>query len=119
MDAQKTAIYAKSNPKDIVGIKLAHYDGHDWAPTDSTVAAGKLSKLPVMIDFGLSDPPLSLEELLMKHLRPGDIFTHVYAYWPKIREAPVDENGRVKSYIFEAQKSGRIFDVDTEAHFLE
>ena len=111
MDAHKTAEFAKSHPEDIVGIKLAHYDGHDWAPTDSTVAAGKLSNLPVMIDFGLSDPPLSLEELLMKHLRPGDIFTHAYAYWPKTREAPVDENGKVKPFIFEAQKSGRIFDV--------
>jgi dihydroorotase len=111
MDAHKAADFAKSHPKDIVGIKLAHFDGHDWAPTDSAVAAGKLSNLPVMIDFGLSDPPLSLEELLMKHLRPGDIFTHAYAYWPKTREAPVDENGKVKPYILEAQKSGRIFDV--------
>lgn len=111
MDAHKTAENAKAHPKEIVGIKLAHYDGHDWAPTDSTVTAGKLANLPVMIDFGLSDPPLSLEELLMKHLRPGDIFTHAYAYWPKTREAPVDENGNVKPYIFEAQKSGRIFDV--------
>ena len=111
MDAHKTAEFAKSHPEDIVGIKLAHYDGHDWSPTDSTVTAGRLSNLPVMIDFGLSDPPLSLEELLMKHLRPGDIYTHAYAYWPKTREAPVEENGKVKPYIFEAQKSGRIFDV--------
>jgi len=111
MDAHKTAEFAKKYPSEIVGIKLAHYDGHDWAPTDSTVEAGKLANLPVMIDFGQSDPPLSLEELLMKHLRPGDIFTHAYAYWPKTREAPVDENGKVKSFIFEAQKSGRIFDV--------
>jgi dihydroorotase len=111
MEAQKTAEYARAHSNDIVGIKLAHYDGHDWAPADSTVQAGRLSNLPVMIDFGLSDPPLSLEELLMKHLRPGDIFTHAYAYWPKTREAPVDENGKVKPYILEAQKSGRIFDV--------
>lgn len=110
MDAHKAAEYAKSDPKDIVGFKLAHYDGHDWAPTDSTVAAGKLLNLPVMIDFGQATPPLPLEELLMKHLRPGDIFTHCYAYWPKTREAPVDENGRVKPFIFEAQKNGRIFD---------
>jgi dihydroorotase len=110
MDAHKAADLARSDPKDIVGFKLAHYDGHDWAPTDSAVAAGKLVNLPVMVDFGLSDPPLSLEELLMKHLRPGDIYTHCYAYWPKTREAPVDENGIVKPFVFEAQKSGRIFD---------
>ena len=80
MDAHKAAEFAKSHAAYIVGFKLAHYDGHDWAPTDSTVAAGKLAKLPVMIDFGLSDPPLPMEELLMKHLRPGDIYTHCYAY---------------------------------------
>ncbi len=111
MNAHKAANTAKSYPGEIVGFKLAHYEGHDWAPTDSTVEAGKLANLPVMIDFGLSDPPLPMEELLMKHLRPGDIYTHCYAYWPKTREAPVDENGKVKPFIFEAQKSGRIFDV--------
>ena len=111
MDAHKAAETAMKNRKDIVGIKLAHYDGHDWTPTDSAVAAGRLAGIPAMIDFGLSDPPLSMEELLMKHLRPGDIYTHCYAYWPKTREAGVDENGKVKPFIFEAQKSGRIFDV--------
>lgn len=111
MDAHKAVESAKTYPRDIVGFKLAHYDGHDWAPTDSTVAAGRMNNLPVMIDFGLSDPPLPMEELLMKHLRPGDIYTHCYAYWPKTREAPVDENGKVKPFIFDAQKSGRVFDV--------
>jgi dihydroorotase len=47
----------------------------------------------------------------MKHLRPGDIWTHTYANAPKDREVPVDENGRVKPFIFEAQKRGIIFDV--------
>jgi dihydroorotase len=111
MDAHKAAEFAKANSGDIIGIKLAHYDGHDWAPTDSTVEAGRLAGIPVMIDFGLATPPLPMEELLMKHLRPGDIYTHCYAYWPKTREAAVDENGKVKPFIFEAQKSGRIFDV--------
>jgi dihydroorotase len=111
MDAHKTVKCAKKYPTEIVGIKLAHYNGHDWAPTDSAVEAGRLADLPVMVDFGLSTPPLSIEELFTKHLRPGDIFTHAYAYWPKTREAPVDENGKVKPFIFEAQKRGIIFDV--------
>jgi dihydroorotase len=64
-----------------------------------------------MVDFGTSDPPLSIEELFMKRLRPGDIFTHVYAYFPKTRGAVVDEDGKVKPFIFEAQKRGIIFDV--------
>ncbi len=111
MDAHKTAELAKTYPNEIVGIKLAHYNGHEWAPTDSAVEAGRLAVLPVMVDFGLSTPPLSLEELFTKHLRPGDIFTHAYAYWPDTREAPVDENGKVKPIFFEAQKRGIIFDV--------
>ena len=111
MDPGRTAAVAKRYPNEIVGIKLAHYDGHDWAPTDSAVRAGDLAKLPVMIDFGSATPPLPIEELFMKHLRPGDIFTHPYAYFPKTRECVVDENGKVKPLVFAARKKGIIFDV--------
>jgi len=111
MDAHKAAECAKKYPSVIVGIKLAHYDGHEWEPTDSAVRAGALADIPIMVDFGSSEPPLSLEELFMKHLRPGDIFTHAYAYFPKSREAVVDENGKVKPFVFAAQKRGIIFDV--------
>lgn len=111
MNPVLTARCAKQYPSDIVGIKLAHYNGHEWAPTDSAVKAGELTRLPVMIDFGSATPPLSLEELFMKHLRPGDIFTHPYAYFPDTREAVVDENGKVKPFVFAAQKRGIKFDV--------
>jgi dihydroorotase len=111
MNPRRTAKCAKEYASDIVGIKLAHYSGHEWAPTDSAVKAGELADLPVMIDFGSADPPLSIEDLFMKHLRPGDIFTHVYAYFPKTREAVVDESGKVKPFVFAAQKRGIIFDV--------
>jgi len=111
MDARRAAQCAKEYAPDIVGIKLAHYSGHEWGPTDSTVRAGVLADMPVMIDFGSADPPLSIEELFMKRLRPGDIWTHAYAYFPKTREALTDENGKVKPFVFEAQKRGIIFDV--------
>ena len=111
MNPKRTAQCAKDHPTVIVGIKLAHYNGHEWGPTDSAVMAGKLANLPVMIDFGSSTPPLSLEELFMKHLRPGDIFTHPYAYFPDSRETVVDENGKVKPFVFEAQKRGIKFDL--------
>jgi dihydroorotase len=110
MDARKTAEFAKNNPNEIVGIKLAHYNGHEWAPTDSTVEAGKLSNLPVMIDFGGANPPLSIEDLFMKHLRPGDIFAHCYASLSS-RESVVDINGKVKPFVFDAVKKGIIFEV--------
>jgi len=98
-------------PDIIVGIKSAHYWGPDFTQVDRAVEAGRLANVPVMVDLGEHHPPLSIEELFMKHLRPGDIWTHTYANAPQDREVPVDENGRVKPFIFEAQKRGIIFDV--------
>ena len=97
-------------PNIIVGIKAAHYWG-DFTQVDKAVEAGKLANVPVMVDFGEHEPPNSIESLFMKHLRPGDIFTHTYSYGPTKRETVVDENGKVKPFIFEAQKRGIIFDV--------
>ena len=111
MNPERTAQCAKDYPSVIVGIKLAHYTGHEWGPADSAVMAGKLANIPVMIDFGSSTPPLSIEELFMEHLRPGDIFTHPYAYFPESRETVVDENGKVKPFVFAAQKRGIKFDL--------
>jgi|WetSurMetagenome_2_1015567.scaffolds.fasta_scaffold75349_2 dihydroorotase len=98
-------------PNILVGVKSAHYWGPDFTQVDRAVEAGTLANVPVMVDLGEHHPPLSIEELFMKHLRPGDIWTHTYANAPADREVPVDENGRVKPFIFEAQKKGIIFDV--------
>jgi dihydroorotase len=98
-------------PDILVGIKSAHYWGSDFTQVDRAVEAGKLANVPVMVDLGVHDPPLSIEELFANHLRPGDIWTHTYANAPRDREVPVNENGRVKPFIFEAQKKGIIFDV--------
>lgn len=98
-------------PDIIIGIKSAHYWGPDFTQVDRAVEAGKLANVPVMVDLGEHHPPLSIEQLFMEHLRPGDIWTHTYANAPQDREVPADENGRVKPFIFEAQKRGIIFDV--------
>jgi len=98
-------------PDIIVGIKSAHYWGADFTQVDHAVEAGNLANVPVMVDLGEHHPPLSIEDLFMKHLRPGDIWTHTYANAPKDREVPVAENGKVKPFVFEAQKRGIIFDV--------
>jgi dihydroorotase len=97
-------------PDIIVGIKAAHYWG-DFTQVDRAVEAGNLANVPVMVDFGERNPPLSIEELFMKRLRPGDMFTHTYSYGPANRETVVDENGKVKPFVLEAQKRGIIFDV--------
>jgi dihydroorotase len=112
MDPQVTAKFAIDNKSDIVGIKLAHFEGPDWTPVDRSVEAGKLSNIPVMIDFGGSNPPLSIEELFMQHLRPGDIFTHCFAQLGNSRESVVDpQTSIVKPFVWEAVKRGIIFDV--------
>ena len=111
MIARRAADMAKQYPDIIVGFKLAHYVGHEWGPTDSVIAAGNLANLPVAIDFGSARPPLPIDELLLKKLRPGDIYTHPYAYFPNTREAVIDENGKVRPSVFEAVKKGIKFDV--------
>ena len=58
---------------------MAHYSGPEWTPVREAVNAGKTTNVPVMIDFGGTEPPLSLRQLLLEELRPGDIYTHVYA----------------------------------------
>ncbi len=111
MDAKQTAEMAKKYPELVVGVKLAHFNGYDWTPTDRAVEAGKLANVPVMIDFGGSTPTLSLEDLFLKHLRPGDIYTHCFGQL-KTREAIVDvTTNTVKPFVREAQKKGLIFDV--------
>ena len=110
MNPKMTAYVASQYKGIIVGVKLAHYSGFDWEPVNRVVAAGSMADIPVMIDFGGSEPELSLETLLMEKLRPGDIFTHAYAH-VKGRTPVVDENGMVRKYVFDAQKRGIIFDV--------
>jgi len=100
----------KLYPDILVGIKAAHYWG-DFTQVDLAVEAGKLGNVPVMVDFGEHDPPNSIEALFMEHLRPGDIFTHTYSNGPTQRETIVDENGKLKPFIFKAQERGIVFDL--------
>ncbi|MCF0070702.1 amidohydrolase/deacetylase family metallohydrolase [Dyadobacter sp. CY261] len=113
MDPTLAAGVAIKNRNDVVGFKVAHFMGKDWKPVDNAVKAGQLANMPVMIDFGGSTPPLPLEELFMKHLRPGDIYTHAYTLLEgNVRETIVDEaTQKVKPFAIEARKKGIIFDV--------
>lgn len=121
MDAKLTGAIALKNKDYVVGIKLAHYIGHDWDPTDKAVEAGRIAGIPVMVDFGKANPPLPIEDLFMKHLRPGDIFTHAYRYDQEFdrngkmlehKQAIVDiKTKKVKQFVWDARKRGIIFDV--------
>lgn len=110
MDAKLTAMRVKQHPELIVGVKVAHYSGAEWEPVTRAVEAGREADVPVMIDFGGNTPPLPLRELLLTHLRPGDILTHTYAHVAR-RQPIVDENGRLEPFVLEARKRGVLFDV--------
>jgi dihydroorotase len=109
MDAKLTAMRIRQHPGVIVGIKVAHYTGPEWDPVTRAVAAGAETNVPVMVDFGGHTPPLSLEDLLLTHLRPGDVLTHMYANVTG-RVPIVDENGNVRPFVLAARKRGIVFD---------
>jgi dihydroorotase len=119
MDPKLASLVAKRYKDLIVGFKLAHYEGEDWEPLEKAVEAGRLADIPVMVDFGGSNPPLSIEELFLKKLRPGDIFTHTFSELVPgelnsglTRESIVDiKTRKVKPFVWEAQKRGIVFDV--------
>lgn len=110
MDPKLAAMCAQANKEYIVGIKLAHYVGNDWGPTERAVEAGTRASIPVMVDFGRSDIPyLPLRTLTMEKLRPGDILTHCYG--GVTGREKVVEDGKLQAWTLEAQKRGIIFDV--------
>jgi dihydroorotase len=107
MDARLTALQVTKHPQLIVGIKTAHYRGPEWIPVDRAVEAGRMANVPVMVDFGefVADRPW--KQLVTKHLRPGDIYTHFF-----LGVVPLlDEKGNVQPYVHEARKRGVFFDV--------
>ena len=78
MEPERTAEVAKRHKDVVVGIKVAHYAGPEWIAVDRGVEAGKLAGVPVMVDFATFRPERPFQELVLKHLRPGDIYTHTY-----------------------------------------
>jgi dihydroorotase len=107
MDAKAAADLAMAHRDTIVGIKVAHYRGPDWRPVERGVEAGTLANIPVMIDFGDFRSERPFQDLVLKKLRPGDIYTHAY-YVPV---PMLDDHGKVLPYLFEARKRGVLFDV--------
>ena len=110
MDAKLTAQRILANRDLIVGVKVAHYIGPEWDPVTRAVEAGRRGGVPVMIDFGRNEPPQSLDDLLNRHLRPGDILTHAYAH-VSARTPIVNPQGQVEPYVVAARRRGVIFDV--------
>jgi dihydroorotase len=107
MRPDASAAMAKKHQDVIVGFKTAHYEAPDWTSVDRALEAGKLAKLPLMVDFGWFRKERPYWELVTKRLRPGDISTHMF-------RGPVpwiNPQGKIYPYIFEARKRGVKFDV--------
>lgn len=106
---------AREYTQTIVGIKSAHYwvgrafdTAHPpWASVDAMTEAGSLCEKPGMADMQPFGAERSYPELILKHLRPGDIHTHVYA-----QQFPIlDENGQIQAFMHQARERGVIFDL--------
>jgi dihydroorotase len=107
MNAELTSLMIKKYPAIIVGVKIGHYSGSDWAPFDRALEAATTSNTTLFVECHL--PKYSLQDQLAR-MRPGDIMTHAYE---KISErAPItDSNGNLLPCVLAAQKRGILFDV--------
>ncbi len=110
MDADATARAIEAHRELVVGVKVAHFTGGGWEPVTRAVAAARATGTRVMVDFGSHTPPLSLEDLLLRHLGPGDLYTHCYAD-VKGRTPIVDAAGHLHPYVARAHERGILFDV--------
>lgn len=99
----------------IVGIKTAHYWVNKpfdtlhtpWASVDAMIDAGERCSKPCMADFQPTLPERTYAQLLLEHLRPGDIHTHMYAqHFPVL-----DKHGHVNNFLFAARERGIRFDL--------
>ena len=99
----------------VVGIKTAHYwtrkawdDLHrPWASVDAAVEAGERSGKPVMVDFWPRPPERPYPDLILDHMRPGDVHTHVFA-----QQFPVvTADGHVEDHLWRARERGVLFDL--------
>lgn len=107
MDAEATARMAKAHPDIVVGFKSAHYAGPGWESIDNATKAGKLTGLPVMVDFGYVTEQRNLRTLLEDKLRAGDIYTHCYSG----HRRELLESGQVNPAMRSGRQRGIFFDV--------
>jgi dihydroorotase len=106
MDAAATAEAARRHADVVVGIKTAHFGGPAWTPVERAVEAGTTANVPVMVDFGRDHAERPLEDLLLRKLRPGDIYTHLYS---GLRRELL--NGAPNPALAAAHARGVVFDV--------
>ena len=109
MEVQPTLDMVLKHKADIVGIKSAHFNGPEWTPYEKALEVGRAAKVPVIVDFGGNvRAGRTLDDLLTKYFRPGDIYTHMYG--GRRGEQDPQTHGPSKAMI-EGRKRGVFFDV--------
>ena len=106
MDARATAEMISKYRQILVGVKTAHYRGPEWEALDRAFEAGRLANVPVMVDFQ-PQPTRTYADLLLRHMRPGDIHTHMYAQHIPL----LYSEDKVNEFVRQARKRGVLFDV--------
>jgi dihydroorotase len=107
MDAYMTSLVVKKYADIIVGVKIGHFEGADWAPFDRALDAAKKANTPLFVECHLPQYPL---EDQLKKMRPGDIITHSFEKIDE-RMAVVDEQGKLRPFVLDAKNRGVLFDL--------
>lgn len=107
MNADSVSFMVRKFPRQIVGVKIGHYEGKDWTPFDRALDAAQQTGTPLLVECHL--PQYSLEEQL-RRMRAGDIITHSFEKVSE-RMSVVDEHGKVRPFVTEAQRRGVLFDL--------
>lgn len=107
MNVDSTVRLIRQYPDIIVGIKIGHYNGEDWAPFERAAAAARRTAKPLFVECHL--PQYSLQDQLTK-MQPGDIITHTFEHISE-RMPIVDENGEIRMFVSQARNRGILFDL--------
>lgn len=114
--ADHAARLFKKYDKQLMGLKIRQSQEivGEWGlePLKATIKMAEKINCPVVVHT--TNPPGNIEDLL-KLLRPGDVFTHVYQ---GKGSTVINEDGKVRKAFHEAKEEGIIFDTaDGRGHY--
>jgi dihydroorotase len=107
MNADSTASVIAEYQEIIVGVKIGHYNGTDWAPFDRAVSAAEKSGKPLFVECHLPQYPLAQQ---LGKMRPGDVMTHSFEHIAE-RTPFVGDDGTLLPVVLAARKRGILFDL--------
>jgi len=107
VSVQKTAESIQKYSEYIVGTRVGHYKGKSWLPFERASEAARIANVPLFVECHM--PQYTLEQQL-DHMRAGDIITHSFENVSE-RMTVVDEQGKVRPFVLDAQNRGVLFDV--------